>query len=152
MVVQWKMGPSNSSFLSFGVVFHWTMIMGERVITQLSTLAENDPTGPLTHQTHLWVNSIDEFWWTKNHLPKLNEWFTWSPWSHFSKFGENLLFLLKADFQVNPPLNFRVVYQASSVRPLRGSFMSPIEVSFFLKTTFKACSNEGFHPPVVCDV
>ena len=28
--VKWKMAPSNISFLSFRVIFHWTMSMGER--------------------------------------------------------------------------------------------------------------------------
>ena len=29
-MIEWKMGLSNISFLSFRVIFHWTMIMGER--------------------------------------------------------------------------------------------------------------------------
>ena len=55
---KWKMGPSNISFLSFRVIFHWTMILGERV--NLNRVAKYTS---LKHGYCWWLKSCTTWDW-----------------------------------------------------------------------------------------
>ena len=45
IMVQLKIGPSNSSYFSKRAVFHWTMIMGERVYIYIEYINNGFPNG-----------------------------------------------------------------------------------------------------------